>query len=196
MDDLKGKVVLITGASTGIGAATALAFGEQGARVAVHYNASKTQAERVCAEIRAAGGEAAPVQGDVTQPGVPEAVVAATIAGFGRIDVLINNAGGLVRRTRIADYSDEFVLTVLQLNILQVCAFMRVAVPQMRAQGAGCIVNVSSVAARTGGAHRLGALCGGEGVHLDGDAQLGQGAFGGSDPRQRHRTGRDPDTVP
>ncbi len=151
MQDLAGKVVLVTGASTGIGAATAIAFGLAGARVAVHYNASKASAEAVAADIRAAGGEALTIGGDVTKSGVPESIVAQTLAAFGRIDVLVNNAGGLVRRTKIADYTDEFVLDVLRLNVVQVTAFVRSVVPVMRAQGGGNIINVSSVAARNGG---------------------------------------------
>src|SRR6266567_1458527 len=67
VSDLKGKVVLITGASTGIGAAAARAFAQHGSRVAIHYNASRTAAEQVAADVRRAGGEAALVAGDVTR---------------------------------------------------------------------------------------------------------------------------------
>ena len=75
MDDLAGKVVLITGASSGIGAAAARAFSRQGARVVVHYNKSKIQAEAVALELRQAGGEVLIVGGDVTSPGVPAQIV-------------------------------------------------------------------------------------------------------------------------
>jgi 3-oxoacyl-[acyl-carrier protein] reductase len=149
--DLKNKVVLITGASTGIGAAAARAFAEQGSKVVVHYNASKEAAERVAREVKSAGGEALLVGGDVTKSANIKRIVADTLAGFGRIDVLVNNAGGLVQRTKIEDYSEDFLHQVLDLNVIQVAMFMHEVVPAMRKQGGGNIINVSSIAARHGG---------------------------------------------
>ncbi len=149
--DLKGKVVLITGASTGIGAAAALAFGRLGSRVVIHYNASKPAAEEVAAQVKKLGGQAALVSGDVTQTPNVKRIVADSLAAFGRIDVLINNAGGLVERTKIEDYSDEFLTRVLTLNVTQVAMFMHEVVPVMRKQGNGNVINVSSIAARHGG---------------------------------------------
>ncbi len=148
--DLAGKVILITGASTGIGAAAAVAFGHSKARVAIHYNASEDRARQVAEEVRAAGGEAFLVQADVTEPEAATQVVAKTVEHFGRLDVLVNNAGGLVGRTPIKDYSDEYVDAVLALNVGQVVRFVREGVSHMRAQG-GSIINVSSIAARHGG---------------------------------------------
>jgi 3-oxoacyl-[acyl-carrier protein] reductase len=149
--DLKNKVVLITGASTGIGAAAARAFAEQGSKVAVHYNASKEAAEKVAREVKSAGGEALLVGGDVTKSANVKRIVADTLAGFGRIDVLVNNAGGLVQRTKIEDYSEDYLHQVLDLNVIQVAMFMHEVVPAMRKQGGGNIINVSSIAARHGG---------------------------------------------
>ena len=150
--DLKGKVVLITGASTGIGAAAACAFAREGSKVAVHYNRSRAEAEKVAAAVRDLGAEAALVGGDVTESQNVHRIVADTVAAFGRIDVLINNAGGLIKRTRIEDYTEAFIDDVLKLNVVQVALFMREVVPLMRRQGnGGSIINVSSVAARHGG---------------------------------------------
>ena len=149
--DLKGKIVLITGASTGIGAAAARAFASHGSRLAVHYNSSRDAAEKVAADARALGGEAVLVSGDVTQAANVKRIVAETLTAFGRIDVLINNAGGLVARTRIEDYSEDFLQRVLALNVVQVALFMREVIPVMRRQKKGNVINVSSIAARHGG---------------------------------------------
>ena len=91
------------------------------------------------------------VSGDVTQTHNVKRIVADSLAAFGRIDVLINNAGGLVERTKIEDYSDEFLTRVLTLNVTQVAMFMHEVVPVMRKQGSGNVINVSSIAARHGG---------------------------------------------
>jgi 3-oxoacyl-[acyl-carrier protein] reductase len=149
--DLKNKVVLITGASTGIGAAAARAFAQQGSKVAVHYNASKDAAEAVARDVKKAGGEALLVGGDVTKSADVKRIVADTLAGYGRIDILVNNAGGLVRRTKIEEYSEDFLHQVLDLNVIQVAMFVHEVVPAMRKQGGGNIINVSSIAARHGG---------------------------------------------
>ena len=149
--DLKSKVVLVTGASTGIGAATAKGFAANGARVMVHYNASKAEAGAVVAEIIAAGGEAALVQGDISDRSVPARIVTDTVKHFGRIDVLINNAGGMLGRKWLGEMDDAHYDRVMDLNVWSVVAFMREVAPLMKAQGGGNIINVSSIAARHGG---------------------------------------------
>jgi 3-oxoacyl-[acyl-carrier protein] reductase len=151
ISDLKGKAVLITGASTGIGAAAARAFGRLGSRLAIHYNASRAKAEQVAADVQACGGEAVLIAGDLSEPSNAKKVVAETLAAFGRVDVLINNAGGLIKRTRIEDYSLEFLQEVIALNVTQVAMFMHEVIPVMRRQKGGCVINVSSIAARHGG---------------------------------------------
>ena len=149
--DLKDKVVVITGSSTGIGAAAAAAFGANGARVTVHYNQSKSAADNVANGIERNGGKALLVGGDVTEAGTVANIVAKTVEAFGRIDVLVNNAGGLVKRLPIASISDEVFDEVVRLNVWSVVAMCRAVVPQFRKQGAGNIINVTSVAARNGG---------------------------------------------
>lgn len=151
IEDLKGKVVLITGASTGIGAAAARAFGANGAAVAVHYNNSAAAAQEVANDVVKAGGKAVTVQGDVTQSAACRAIVERTVAEFGRIDVLVNNAGGLVQRVPVAELTDELFDAVLHLNVRSALTCIAAAAPHMRAQGGGNVINVTSVAARHGG---------------------------------------------
>ena len=152
LDDLKGKTALITGASTGIGAAVALAFAARGMRVAVHYNSSADAASQVVTDITADGGAAFAVKGDVRDSAAIRSIVQETHNRLGSIDVLVNNAGGLVQRVPIAEFDDELFDEVMHINARSVLAFCREVVPLMRAAGrGGNIINVTSVAARTGG---------------------------------------------
>ena len=151
MKDLQGKVVLVTGASTGIGAAVARAFGAHGARVAVHYNQSEGPAGEVEADIRASGGEAIRVRADVRDSAAIKATVNEVANTWGRIDVLVNNAGSLVRRVPIAELTDELFDDVLHINALSMLAFCREVVPLMRKTGGGNVINVTSISARHGG---------------------------------------------
>jgi 3-oxoacyl-[acyl-carrier protein] reductase len=158
--DLRGKAVLVTGASSGIGAATARAFGRNGARVAVHCHRNRDAAEQVAADVRAAGREALVLQADVRDSAAAEGLVHSTIDAFGRIDVLINNAGDLVAKHPVEALPDDFVLDLFKLNVLSVIATCRVAIPAMRASGGGAIVHTSSVGARHGGSPGTAAYAG------------------------------------
>ena len=148
--DLAGKAVLVTGASTGIGAAVAIALGQQGAAVAVHYNASAEAAEAVAAAIRAAGAKAVLVQGDMGADGVSEQVVESAAKELGGLDGLINNAGGMLGRIPFDEMTDAHYERVMNLNARSVLAATRAAVPYLKARR-GFIVNTSSIAARHGG---------------------------------------------
>jgi 3-oxoacyl-[acyl-carrier protein] reductase len=127
MEDLRGKACLVTGASTGIGAAVARALGGQGASVAVHYHRSADEARRVADDVRAGGGQAVVLQGDVGDPGIAGRLVADTVAAFGRLDVLINNAGGPLRRVDFVETPDELYDELMDLNFRSVFATCRAA---------------------------------------------------------------------
>ena len=104
------------------------------------------------ADIVAAGGEAIVLSGDVSERGVVERLIVQTVQAFGRIDVLINNAGDLIERRPVADTSDELFDRHIAVNIRPVFAACRAVVGQFRKQGGGgTIINLSSIAARTGG---------------------------------------------
>ena len=151
MEDLRGKTALVTGASTGIGAAVAIAFAARGMRVAVHYNSSADAAAKVVETIRAAGGDAFALQADVRDTAAIRACAQQAAGQLGRIDVLVNNAGSLVKRVPIAEFDDALFDEVMHINARSVLAFSREVVPVMRGQRGGNIINVTSVAARTGG---------------------------------------------
>jgi 3-oxoacyl-[acyl-carrier protein] reductase len=149
--DLKGKVVLVTGASTGIGAAVARAFGAEGSTVVVHYHASEAAAREVVAAIEIDGGRGHAMRADATHPEQMAGLVKATVDRYGHLDVLINNVGDLVRRCPIADSSEELFDAVVDLNVRSVVSTSRAAIPHFRAQGRGSIINTTSIAARNGG---------------------------------------------
>jgi 3-oxoacyl-[acyl-carrier protein] reductase len=149
--DLASKVVLITGASTGIGAALARGFAAQGARVAIHYHSSKNEAEAVARDIGGPGPNVFLVKGDSSDPAQCAAIVERTGAHFGRIDGLINNAGLMLGRVNSLEASDEHFSRVLDLNARSVFATTRAAAPWLSRQG-GFVINTTSIAARNGGA--------------------------------------------
>jgi 3-oxoacyl-[acyl-carrier protein] reductase len=149
--DLAGKVVLVTGASTGIGAAVARAFGAQGARVAIHYYSSEKEAQAVAKDIGGPGPNVLLVKGDSCDPEQCQAIVEKTAAHFGRIDGLINNAGLMLGRVNSLEATDEHFSSVLDLNARSVWATTKAAAPWLSKQG-GFVINTSSIAARNGGA--------------------------------------------
>ncbi len=148
--DLAGKAVLITGASTGIGAALARAFAAQGAHVGINYKSSERAAKALEAEIRGAGGKAFLAQGDVADPAACASVVAATAAHFGGLDGLINNAGLMLGRVASLEVSEAHIDDVINLNVRSVLSMTRAAAPWLAKQG-GFVINTTSVAARNGG---------------------------------------------
>lgn len=145
------QVVLITGASTGIGAAFARAFGAAGASVVVHYNQSVAEAEAVARDIEAQGGTALLVQADITDPQQVQALVDRVRERVGRIDILINNAGSLIKRQKIAEMPEETYRAVIDVNLTSVFQMCHLVIPVMQQQGHGNIINITSIAARNGG---------------------------------------------
>ncbi|BDU16792.1 SDR family oxidoreductase [Lysobacter auxotrophicus] len=144
--DIAGKVVAITGASSGIGEATALRLAQHGAILAL--GARRTdRLEAIAAQIRDNGGEVLVHALDVTRRDQVEAFIQATIARFGRVDVLVNNAG-VMPLSRLADLKVDEWDRMVDVNVKGVLYGIGAVLPSMNERGAGQIVNVSSVAGR------------------------------------------------
>ncbi|WP_281995621.1 SDR family NAD(P)-dependent oxidoreductase [Ruegeria faecimaris] len=145
---LAGKSAIVTGAGRDIGAAAAIKLASEGAQVAINYFASSAGVEDVVARIKANGGTAFALQGDLTQKSDVDALVARSLAEFGSIDVLVNNAGGLVARKTVAESSLEHWRYVMDLNLTSNFMMTNACLPHMKS---GTIVNLASQAARDGG---------------------------------------------
>ena len=143
---LDGKIAIVTGAGRGIGAATARAMGEAGANVVL---ASRTaeQLEAVAADVRAFGGQALVIPTDVNENANIEALAHATIEEFGRIDIVVNNAGGTPPRPFL-DTSPGYFERAFHFNTTTAFVLSKAAVPHMIEQGEGTIVNISSAIGR------------------------------------------------
>ena len=141
---LTGKIALVTGGGTGIGRAIALALAGQGASVAVIYRTSQESAAEVVAEIRAGGGQAVALQGDVTQCEQVDSIIRQVLTDWGALDIVVNNAGltrdGLLLRMSEADWD-----TVLDTNLKGAFLMTRAALKPMLKQKRGKIVNITSV---------------------------------------------------
>ena len=149
--DLRDKAVLVTGASSGIGAAVSRAFAGQGARVALHFNSNESGASAVSQSIRQAGGEAPLVQGDLALAGIARRVAEKAARALGGLDILINNAGALIVRRAILEADDALIDSVFNLNARAVIGTCQGAVPYMKKRGGGAIINVGSIAGIDGG---------------------------------------------
>jgi NAD(P)-dependent dehydrogenase (short-subunit alcohol dehydrogenase family) len=152
---LRDKVAVITGAATGIGRASALLFARAGARVAL-ADAREPELARTAADVRAAGGEAAPIVADLACPDECAAVIAGAVRAFGRLDVLLNNAGvgTMVVGGTVETITLEQWDLAQDVNVRAMYLVTRAAVPHLRAAGGGAIVNVASVSAFRGSVGR------------------------------------------
>jgi len=146
-----GVVALVTGASSGIGRATAILLAERGAAVAVNYRANDAGAQETVEEIEARGGRAIAVQADVSSADDVERMVSVTTGALGPIDILVNNAGTLIKRQPILGMSLELWNETLAVNLTSAFLCCQAVAPAMIERRVGAIVNVSSVAGRNGG---------------------------------------------
>ena len=147
MARLTGKVAVVTGASKGIGAAIAERFGQEGASVVVHFASDAKGAEKVVDAIKKAGGKAVAVQGDLSKPDEVTKVFGEAKAAFGRVDVLVNNAGVYEFRP-VAQVDPAHFHKLFDLNVLGLLLATQEAVKQMNG-GGGSVINISSVVGET-----------------------------------------------
>lgn len=147
--EFSGKTALITGASKGIGAESAIALARQGADVLIHYNSDEASAQQVQSQAAALGVKAELLQAELgTREGIKR------LAGMiknRRIDFLINNAGSLVERTKVMDFTEELWDRVFTLNLNSAFFLSQAVIPGMIERGGGVIINMTSIAARNGG---------------------------------------------
>ena len=151
MTNFDGKVILITGATSGLGATAAISLAAKGAKVAI-TGRREEQGQAVVAQIEAAGGEGLFIQSNVTVQADVDAMVARTVDRWGRLDGAVNNAGitgGMFKP--VADFSDEDWHSVIDINLTGVFMSMRAQIPAMLASGGGSIVNISSAYGLNGG---------------------------------------------
>jgi len=150
MGSLDGQVALVTGGSRGIGRAICLELAREGAAVIVNYRSKREDADAVVAEIGAAGGRAEAFAADVGSEDDARALLAHLIGQYGRLDILVCNAG-IVRDQLLGAMKADDWDTVMQTNVRGVFLSIREALPQMMSQRAGSIIALSSVAAERGG---------------------------------------------
>ena len=147
LEDLKGKRALVTGSSTGIGAAVARELSKMGARVVIHGNKNAEAALAIAKEIGAAGV----VLGDVGDGAAAARIVEEAVALLGGLDILINNAGAIHDRVTNSAFDEARYERVYDTNVRSVLAVTKAAFPHLKAAGGGSIINTGSVAGRFGG---------------------------------------------
>ncbi|WP_214627069.1 SDR family NAD(P)-dependent oxidoreductase [Paenibacillus agaridevorans] len=152
MQSFFGKVVLITGGSSGIGQATAELMAARGAKVVIHYRDHIQGATEALAMIREVGGDGHIVQADITKKDEVEAMVQEVISMYGVVDVLINNAGGGVKKSTFMEMTEQLWDETYALNVKSILFCSQAVLKYMIPRKSGKIINLSSAAARIGGA--------------------------------------------
>jgi 3-oxoacyl-[acyl-carrier protein] reductase len=147
----KNKVVLVTGGGTGLGRAMCLRFAHEGAAVIVNYSKSEARAKEVVDLIDAMGGKAVDLRADVSRDSQARQLVAKTVARFGRLDVLINNAGWtrFIPHNELEELSEEVLENTWSVIVKAPIYCTRAAAPHLRENGAGSVINITSSAAYT-----------------------------------------------
>ena len=155
--DLSNKVALVTGASSGIGAASAKVLAELGANVAITYHHNQAGAEKVRDQIISSGRKAVAIQADVREADQITATVSRVQNELGPIDILVNNAGSLVERKKNLEMTTELWDSVINLNLTSAMRCLQAVAPSMVERKSGTIINVVSIAAHNGGGPGAGA---------------------------------------
>ena len=155
--NVQGKVVLVTGASSGIGAATAALFGKFGAQVALGFHQNERGAAATRDEIRQSGGTACSIRANVQNPEEINCLIHETVSVLGPIDILVNNAGSLIERAALMTQSAESWDSVMRLNLRSVFLCSQIVGNSMIKRKTGAIVNLGSIAGRNGGGPGSGA---------------------------------------
>jgi 3-oxoacyl-[acyl-carrier protein] reductase len=145
---LEGKTAIVTGGGRDIGRACAIRLAAEGANVAINYFASSTGAEAAVEEIRAKGGKAFALQGDLNTVEGVEGLVSRAVETFGGLDILVNNTGGLIARKTIAEMSLAHWQAVMDLNLTSTFLMIKASLTHMKS---GAIINLASQAGRDGG---------------------------------------------
>jgi 3-oxoacyl-[acyl-carrier protein] reductase len=155
--DLSGRVALVTGASSGIGAATAQTLAQLGASVALGYHKNEQGAKDGLHSIQQAGGKAVAIQADVREAKEIHRLVQTTVQELGPIDILVNNAGWLVQRAPLVELTERRWDEIINLNLTSALRCSQEVAPKMIERRTGAIINVVSIAGRNGGGPGAGA---------------------------------------
>lgn len=153
---LSGRAALVTGAGTGIGRATAVLFARHGAFVGIHCHTNREAAQAVLGEIQAAGGQGAVLTADLTVEDEAHRLVDGFLDAAGRIDVVVNNAGAPIARSKLEDCPTDLWRKAFDVNVTSAFFVTRRAIPALRRSGPGSLINMLSLSVQTGGAGGAG----------------------------------------